>query len=190
MNEDYLWSKKGRDPEIQGLENLLSEYRFAAGTPPELPATNVIQLAEVRKRRFAWSFAFAASVAVAMVVAWFVRPEPALTSDRKTRQESPEITFVQPAVEPATTIKFPDSEKQAVPDVHRPSPIQPKAKPILRREPKATLTASAQKLTREEKYAYDRLMLALSIAGSKLKIVQDTIDRTGETNQRNIRNDK
>ena len=37
-------------------------------------------------------------------------------------------------------------------------------------------------LTREEKNAYDQLMLALSITGSKLKIVRDKIDRTEEKN--------
>ena len=35
-------------------------------------------------------------------------------------------------------------------------------------------------LTEEEKYAYGQLMLALSITGSKLKIVKDTINGVEE----------
>jgi hypothetical protein len=37
-------------------------------------------------------------------------------------------------------------------------------------------------LTAEEKYAYDQLMLALSITGSKLKIVKDKIAGTEDQN--------
>ena len=37
---------------------------------------------------------------------------------------------------------------------------------------------SSDKLTKEETYAYNQLMLALSITGSKLKLVKDKIDRT------------
>ena len=33
------------------------------------------------------------------------------------------------------------------------------------------------RLTNEEKYAYNQLLLALSITSSKLKLVQETIDR-------------
>ena len=47
-----------------------------------------------------------------------------------------------------------------------------------------------ENLTKEEKYAYDRLMFALSIAGSKLKVVQDTIDRKGDAVPQPIRNEK
>src|SRR5687767_2017703 len=176
MNEEYLWSKKGSDPEIEALENLLSEYRFADGPPPDLPATNVIPFAPVRKRRFVWSLAFAASVAVVMSVAWFTRMEPAFISERLTDQDSPQLTFVQPAMKPVEILPEAEPEKRMAPTIHPPSSAKPKAKPTVRKEPKATLTASSNKITREEKYAYDRLMLALSIAGSKLKIVQDTID--------------
>src|SRR5215213_11032789 len=142
MNEEYLWAKKGSDPEIQGLENLLSEFRFAAGTPPELPATNIIPFVEVPKRRFVWSFAFAASVAVVMTVAWLVRQEPALISERQNRQDPSEVTFVQPVSEPVVTFKDQKPEEQPVPALSSPTPAKHKAKPPLRKEPKATLTAS------------------------------------------------
>ncbi len=38
------------------------------------------------------------------------------------------------------------------------------------------------KLTKEEKYAYDQLMLALSITSSKLKLVTDKIENVEEQN--------
>ena len=38
------------------------------------------------------------------------------------------------------------------------------------------------KLTKEEKYAYDQLMLALSVTSSKLKLVTDKIDGIEEQN--------
>jgi len=40
----------------------------------------------------------------------------------------------------------------------------------------------AETLTAEEKYAYDQLMLALSITGSTLRIVKDKIDGIEEKN--------
>lgn len=41
---------------------------------------------------------------------------------------------------------------------------------------KAEIEDSSVELTAEEKHAYDQLMLALSITGSKLKIVKDKVD--------------
>ena len=46
------------------------------------------------------------------------------------------------------------------------------------------------KLTNEEKFAYNQLMLALSITGSKLKLVQDTIDRIENTSTSDRQNFK
>jgi hypothetical protein len=57
------------------------------------------------------------------------------------------------------------------------------------RDPQPTV-AKTENLTRDERYAYDRLMLALSITGSKLKVVQDTIDRKGDLDLRSNRNEK
>ena len=34
MKDDYLWNKKGRDPEIEGLENLLIVYKYTEAEPP------------------------------------------------------------------------------------------------------------------------------------------------------------
>jgi hypothetical protein len=45
-------------------------------------------------------------------------------------------------------------------------------------------------LTDEERYAYNRLMLALSITGSKLKLVRDTIDQIETGKSANAPNDR
>jgi len=42
-------------------------------------------------------------------------------------------------------------------------------------------SAAKPKLTAEEQYAYDQVRVALWLAGSKLKVVQDTINRTDES---------
>jgi hypothetical protein len=42
------------------------------------------------------------------------------------------------------------------------------------------LVATVPRLTKEEQYAYDQLKVALWLTGSKLKVVQDTINRVDD----------
>jgi len=193
MNQEYLWSKKGSDKEIEKLEMLLSDFRFKEGSPPELVADNIIQVKPSTGRRFAWLSAFAATATAAVLVGmWIVN--------------IPEKRIAENETLPVTTIPVDKLvENQAV-EVK--AAIEPKQIPTLKsltsprviktvyrtnENSKATSSTRVRqplKLTKEEKHAYDRLMLALSITSTKLKVVQDTIDRKVDVDQRSIRNEK
>lgn len=186
MNEEYLWSKKGGDTEIEKLEDLLSEFRYV---PDRAAVSNVVE--SPSKRKFAWIFAFATpAFGAVLLAAWFLVPNSEVTI--QTRSESPTVqNFAASSDQPSTAVAInkplakspativPIASDTIVKTVYRPR--------RMKKSEVRTLTAST-KLTTEEKYAYDRLMLALSIAGTKLKVVQDTIDRKAEVEKRSFTN--
>jgi len=184
MKEDYLWDKTGEDAEIQGLENALKAFRYTETAPPELPQ-KVFTVEKAKPRKFfQFGFAFTAFAAVAVIffTVWFQ------FADNKI----PVIKTVAETTAPTIDDKIAD-EKIIKPDEFTPVKVvattpqirrntAPNVRPkkaVLRRvkvkEPTETLTA-------EEQYAYNQLMLALSITGSKLKIVKDKIDGIEEQN--------
>ena len=190
MNHEYLWSKTGNDAEVERLEGLLSEFRFDEKSSVELPATNFVPVA-VPKRRLFLTLSFAVSAAgVVLVAILFItsrnvpvaKQEPGEGSLAETlgskNHEEIQNTFIERAKADSS------APKQGY--FYRAKTTQHLPKP--NRSPR-TKTAK-QNLTKEEKYAYDRLMFALSIAGSKLKVVQDTIDRKGDDGPQSIRNEK
>jgi len=186
MENDYLWDKKGGDAEIEGLESLLSGFKYEPIAPPSLPAAVVIS----EPTRFPWwkfSLAFAVPACLLFVVSisfWFLRPgresraaipgdeqrstpniirnEPSAKNERETKVTEPD----QPVTEPLKPIKtiFAPGRK----------PVAPRAVRTGHRKPKQQF----ETLTSEERFAYDQLKLALSITGSKLKVVSDTVNRT------------
>jgi len=192
MNEEYLWSKKGSDREIETFESLLSEFRFKEGSPPELPAVNIVNVSAQFKRRFSWAAMFAtAAAAVVLGMIWITRstgessvdiantPFPAIPVSNASEKRTETTSSFEPA-----------AQKASLPSLKKPRFV----KTIFRtrrdmRDPQPTV-AKTDTLTRDERYAYDRLMLALSITGSKLKVVQDTIDRKGDLDLRSNRNEK
>jgi hypothetical protein len=100
-----------------------------------------------------------------------------------------DVVFVQqstdaPEAEPVVAPEFPpvsNPERQYQPSGNRRRNIT-RTTAAINRRPKTKDTAPPAELTAEEQFAYRQLMLALSITGSKLKIVQDTIDGTEDTN--------
>lgn len=184
MKEDYLWDKTGEDAEIQGLENVLKAFRYTETAPPELPQ-KVFTVEKAKPRKFfQFGFAFTAFAAVAVIffAVWFqiadskipvietvAETTPPPSVDKVSDEKIIKPDAIAPVKIVATT---PQIRRNAAPNV------RPK-KAVLRRvkvkEPTETLTA-------EEQYAYNQLMLALSITGSKLKIVKDKIDGIEEQN--------
>src|SRR5215207_9709320 len=186
MKEDYLWDKTGEDAEIQGLENALKAFRFQESAPPELPQKVFIIEKEKPRKFFRFGFAYAAFAAafVVMILSIFRLQTANNTiphADSVAGIETPRTmhkideTFItNPEPEPFVKVESaPRAIQRAVVKVQPRAAPKPRAmKAILRtgqpKEPSETLTA-------EEKYAYNQLMLALSITGSKLKIVKDKI---------------
>ncbi len=172
MKQEYLWDKTGSDPEIERLEELLSGFRFR-----EEPAatTNVVPFpAKTKGSRQPWIFAMAACVALAVVsigiwnLSEFSGEPVSLTAIQMPEGTRPVITA----------------------DIETPEKIEMTPKHILAVKKQKTIArrknaAQAARLrgprvdpvlTKEEKYAYGQLMLALAISSSKLQLVQDSIN--------------
>ena len=179
MKEDYLWDKTGADPAIEKLENALSVFQFDEGSL-QIP---VSVCAPVEGRRYfkflSFGFAAAACVGVA-VISWALW---APVSNPNTVPE-PEQAFTRPAEEILDTI----GSKPDVPvtvDVKAPAPDRTAGhykKAVSKAVRPAAVTArvkkpapAAQPFTKEEIYAYNRLMLALSITSDKLNLVKEKI---------------
>ncbi|MFZ1699456.1 MAG: hypothetical protein WBO10_08900 [Pyrinomonadaceae bacterium] len=189
MNSDYLIDKTGSDAEIEGLERLLSEFRYVKTAAPELPATNIIEFAKTpRRRRFGLIFAASASLAFVLLAGVWLRSggtrinneiaanagEPGVEIEipnTPATEPGPLIQSEIPAIKPETTAA-PQQKRQIRP---RRSIYRAKKRP-----------ADKEKFTAEEKYAYNQLMLALSITSSKLKMVRDKVDGTEITPRRAI----
>ena len=184
MKEDYLWDKTGEDAEIQGLENALKAFRFQEHAPPALPQ-KVLTIAPPKPRRFfRLRFAFAAFAAVLAIISLVWLQSGRIPADQsvaggnapKRAEKVANESFIPPPAAPA------GSNPEATPPAVKPEVVRvarTSAPPVRRnkafvrnkraKEPAETLTA-------EERYAYDQLMLALSITGSKLKLVKDAVD--------------
>jgi hypothetical protein len=192
MNDEYLWSKEGNDREIEILEDLLSEFRFVPGSVQILPDQDAFDVRE-RRSRFKWIFAAVSPAFAALLIAvWFFLPSNPVTVQSRVSQSSSAAMNYQPStVQPVEQIAA--STEQSTNAVEKkPQPTMVKTVFIShrsKRERVEPLVAKNQ-LSAEEKYAYDRLMLALSIAGTKLKVVQDTIDRKTDVEKSSLRNEK
>ena len=187
MKEDYLWDKSGAaDPEIERLENALAVFRYKETDAPALPA-KIIPFERKKPRgffRLAFAFAACAAFVIVSLGVWFQ------FSNGKTEvaKDSTE-TSAPPVVEKiADEITVPKTENLIVEKIKRPTQsvrrdvikikkpvpsIAGQDKTIARNvETKKTTV----KLTKEEKYAYDQLMLALSVTSSTFKKVKDKVD--------------
>jgi hypothetical protein len=192
MREDYLWDKTGTDAEIEELENALKAFRFEAKEPPQIGG-RVLKFEPARPRRI-----FRNLRAIAASVAFFVTVGGLslvlFSSGEQTAEIRPPESLIQPEVSPvenpaapennaprnetaglpvrknlaaATTEKTPRRFK-AQKLIFQSKPAETRSRKMKNEKAKLTLTA-------EEKEAYQKLMLALSITSSKLKLVKDTV---------------
>lgn len=204
MKQDYLWDKSGADPEIEELENALSAFRYQETAPPALPAKVLVfperAVEKTPRRRFSLAFAFAACAAAILITFGIlfqlssnksaVTIDSARTTEPQINKEIGKDAFAE--VEQLQSSPIGNVEKTAtLPQIKAPKQIakqtaKQNAIKIRRhisadsRQNKIITDAEIKKpsetLTAEERYAYDQLMLALSITGSKLKIVKDKVD--------------
>jgi len=186
MNDEYLWNKTGSDAEIEGLENALKAFRYREAAAPRIPVRPA-SIKENRSRnfwRFSFAFAFAAAAVVVLSGAWVILPAiDSSISDRAVNevplQKLPLADI--PIIYTATAIK--NSQPKVIREsVKIRQPDQTKIRPVLAVAKSLPNEPSHLQLTAEEKYAYDQLMLALSITSSKLKIVKDTVSQIDKPN--------
>ncbi len=188
MKEDYLWDKTGEDAEIEKLENALMAFRYTETAPPELPAKVFVIEREKPRRFFQFGFAFAAfaSVVVILFAVWFQVSSSKIAvvenvSELNEPKDAEKIDVINPEIVPVKAI---DSEKRfSKPNVVKirqtVAPINRVNKFVARNN---KVKPPTETLTAEEKYAYDQLMLALSVTSSSLQIVKDKVEGIEEKN--------
>lgn len=187
MKEDYLWDKTGaKDPEIERMEKALAAFRYRETAAPEIPAPIVSAKTELPRRSFRLSFALAALTTAAIFVCfgvWFqvsnyrietvkdlpktFAPPVAVETPSENAVSKPNDSFVKKIAAPKKSVQ------SKIVKIERKISSVAIRKVLIARNQKPK--KPAVKLTAEEKYAYDRLMLALSITGSKLKLVTDKV---------------
>jgi hypothetical protein len=180
--DEYLWDKTGSDTEIERLEGALAAFRYKASDPPALPdeSTPAKAYRAWSIPRFAFASAMAASFAVLLVSIGLWMQPSTITTERR-----PELAAsVQPAIDiavpkpPATMpAKAVTTKRQTV---KRSFTTWKRGTPTIQNNTTARLVergkTSPVKLSKEELYAYNQLMLALEITGSKLRLVRDRVE--------------
>ena len=185
-NDDYLWAKIGNDPEIEQLENALAVFRHRDKAEPETAvntAVNVIPFTpRPRKKGLVFAYAAAASLLLAGL-AGSGRLRNSGSEDAKlpevlpaeaTRAAIPQLDSVIPDKQDHSS----EAHFIAAKVSHRNTVARTNSLVPARRKPRPKVDpgTAKQSLTKEEKIAYDRLMLALSITSSNLRLVADKID--------------
>lgn len=182
MSEDYLWDKTGSDPEIERLETVLRKLAYKEKEPPPLPA-KVLTLPAVRPSWFhglRLAFALACVAVLSLGLATLVFLQKRTSLDQIATVASPQDSTTPP---PAIENKEPKIGPAIVsPSVTRRDfvPVRQIAAPrksvAIKTVHKEVQRKPEVKFTNEELYAYNQLMLALSITSSKLKIVNDKVN--------------
>lgn len=206
MKEDYLWDKTGEDADIEQLENALQVFRYKETAPPELPAKVLPFRKEEPKPapRRIFSFAVAAAAAACLlfgIIALGVRFQilnnnSQVNQARLTEKAEPEIVLPQQRQQQQAASDIPEKVDLPVDNAGSPKRLSARKTVSIRQNAPLGISqkiaktrnvkaakpsaATAVRLTKEEQYAYDQLMLALSIASSKFKLVKDKVDGAEE----------
>jgi hypothetical protein len=183
MENDYLWNKTGEDAEIERLEKTLRVFRYQENKPPILPKQAAMEKPKLTlfSLRFALAFSVCLAILSGGIAVWLnlsASEKPILANQIQPVQTPiislPQITKETDDKSIVLPVKSkPVRQPKFIQTVYRAKelspPIKRKIKPEIR-------------LTKEEKDAYNQLMLALSITGSKLKMVQAKVNNLDETN--------
>jgi hypothetical protein len=196
MKEDYLWDKTGSDAEIEKLETALRIFRCEETAPPVIPAKVLPFVKKESPRR---SFPFLRAIAACLALTSISLGVWILISNTKKeiagnvlQKSVVEPEFANP-IKPAIETEPPAKPKEEVkPTFKKTLYIEPKSSPkslLVSKSGskngghnstnrKVKNTEKTIRLTEEEKYAYEQLMLALSITSRKLKLVKEKVDGT------------
>ncbi|MEK7725085.1 MAG: hypothetical protein AAB336_12090, partial [Acidobacteriota bacterium] len=172
------------DKEIERMENALKGFRFQPTAPPILPV-NILQSEEKPKFGFFanyFKFAMAGFACLAILLAGFgifLRvsnneiedvadlSKPIVTPIKLGNPVEPKV--IDPIIKP------PAIGQNIVKKINQPNPVSvPRTTKLVFRKTEPKVKPMKEiKLTTEEKFAYEQLMLALSITGKQLKEVKD-----------------
>lgn len=182
MENDYLWDKSGEDEEIERLENALKGFRYQPVSAPILPV-KVLQIEQKPKFSF-FNFRFAAAGFACLVIT-FIGLGIFLQSSNDKIEGIADLS--QPIVQPIKfenktapvfiepIVKTPTISQSIVRKISHTKEFEtPKVQKTVLRKSFAKIKPNKEIiLTEEEKFAYNQLMLALSITSEKLKEVKD-----------------
>lgn len=200
MKENYLWDKSGDDAEIKKLEIALQAFRYQETAAPELPA----KILPFKKEPSRVIFRFVAAIAACVIFGLTVTGIWLQFSNNKIENKSELAKVSAPVIEPTVSnasnnikgnsavskpadllvksvaVSKQNTNQKAHKIRYAVTPLNP-ARTGMKIQNKDAAKPEVQ-LTKEEQYAYDQLMLALSITSSKLKIVKDKVEGIDETN--------
>lgn len=190
MKEDYLWNKTGNDAEIEHFERSLAHFRYrecdlAENAPRKLSPEKTFRFWRMLIPDFRTAFAASIITAFLLVGVWLnsstISTNETAFSVSSTSSPAPVVVHRPPM----------DNGLASVPIVVRSTPKfsgkterrlrnSAKSRPAVSVLPSAADSSQHGKLnlTKEEKYAYDQVMLALSITSSKLKLVKEKVSLT------------
>lgn len=204
MNEDYLWDKTGSDPEIERLEKALKTFAYKENAAPPIAllppsaSAKIIPFA-AKPARKTFRFAYAAAACVAFVAVglgvWIqtfesetanqnltktIAPEKVVIAENKFISENP-VSSIAKNSQDLIGEKTENSKRSAKFAVVK---IRQTAQPVIRRQaaktPALKIVKTDVELTKEERFAYDQLMLALSVTSSKLELVKNKVQSKEE----------
>jgi hypothetical protein len=185
MNETYLFDKTGTESEIEQLEKLLTVYKIE----PVAPSIVRARLSESKpvlgfRMIFGGVFALATlvlSLGVGAAVYLMWTPTAAVEVQATAEPTQPFRSIVDPAG-PATESKHNISRMGQPRRSFRADPVKRDVRKV---EKTNAPVSEFAKLTPEERHAYNEVLAALWLTGSKLRVVQDTINRTDDkTNEK------
>ncbi len=182
MKNDYLWDKMGEDLEIEELEKTLQVFRYQESNAPKLPMA--IKETTPKFALFSLRFAFAFASCVALLFGGFfvwLQITTKLELAQNVINQNDKKVVNLPTKETPIIIKEISTPPKFVAKPINISYRQKQVSAPVIRQVKLKKVAPKVVLTKEEQYAYDQLMLALSITGSKLKQVQDKVNGGEET---------
>ena len=181
MTEDYLWDKTGEDAEIARLENALQAFRYTETAPPELPQKVFAVVPKTPRRFFRFGFAFAAfaSLIIIFSVVWLQFNKSELPANESVAAINPpkkEVKFTDELID-RTPENLPVKIKQTTNRFVKTNAVKTRRITAPNKAFQRNIKAQSptEPLTAEEKYAYDQLMLALSVTSSSLKIVKEKV---------------
>lgn len=177
MNDDYLWDKKGSDAEIEILERELAQFRLRPQLQaPLISSAKQLSLFEklglllrMRPRLIMAGLLLILGLVSAALLTSFSPETGVQVAENKTIQPVV-LNQLKPSASSAAEIEQPKIEKvkqstQLISRKETTSVNVVKRKSVAKRKPPV--------LTADEKYAYEQLMLAISITGSKLREVKE-----------------
>ena len=188
MKQDYLWDRSGTDADVERLEELLSVFRHNEEAPAK---SNVVEFPvhQINGRK-TWLFAIAASLAIGAfaIGAWRISSDADQASTVAKTTSVVEVPSVV-NISPANVVQEVDNTGSAI-DAAIYTPRPSKARASVQRASFAVRSkhrkpAGNPSFTKAEVQAYNQLMLALTITGSKLQIVKDSVNGFDEKDTNN-----